>query len=100
MGRKSSAKSQMRPPSSTEPPSGTTRSFSRLLVVALVVLVAIVGALVYARGGGHSAVAEAPGLSAHADHDAANPTQTDPAPVLKPHKQASLPPIPFQAYTP
>src|SRR5438045_9213523 len=100
MGRKSSAKSQTRPPSSTEPPSGPTRSVSPLLGVALVALVTIVGALVYARAGRGTAVAEAPALSAHTDQNAADSVQRDPAAVLKPHKQANLPPLPFQAYAP
>jgi hypothetical protein len=95
MGRKSSAKST-RPPASTEPPPGT-RSSKPLLVVALVVIVAIVGGFAYTRSGREVAGVETTGQTAGlATPDAAQ------APIvpLKPHKQATLPPLPFQAYAP
>jgi hypothetical protein len=96
MGRKSAAKSSSRPPSSSEPPAEATRSLTPLLAVALVVVTAIVGALVYARSGRDAAKIDAD--AALAEHRA------DPAPVaaqlLKPHTQATLPPLPFQAYAP
>jgi hypothetical protein len=96
MGRKSAAKSSSRPPSSSEPPAEATRSLTPLLAVALVVVTAIVGALVYARSGRDSAAIDADAaLAAHTADPAPVPAQ-----LLKPHKQATLPPLPFQAYAP
>jgi hypothetical protein len=97
MGRKSSAKSQTRPPSSTEPPTEPRRSFSPLLVLALAAIVAI-GVLAYARGGRETASSDFQNQAGSAS--AADAAQTGTAPVLKSHKQASLPPLPYQAYAP
>lgn len=95
MGRKSSAKSS-RPPSSSEPPAKGARSSTPLLAAAVVVVVAIVGAFVYTRSGREAAAIEA-GLQAA---PAVDPAQAATTPPLKPHKQAKLPPLPFQAYAP
>ena len=97
MGRKSSAKSSARPPSSSKPPASAARSSTLLLVGALVVIVAIAGGLAYTRSGRDAAVVESDGQTARATTDA---TQAAPTPPLKPHKQANLPPLPFQAYAP
>src|SRR5438093_5180613 len=48
MGRKSSAKSQMRTPGLPQPPE-PPRSFPKLLLVALVAIAVAVGGLIYAR---------------------------------------------------
>ena len=97
MGRKSSAKSSTRPPSSTEPAANAARQSTPLLVAALVVIVAIVGVLAYTRSGREAAGIETDGLAARAATTEAAQTPTVP---LKPHKQAKLPPLPFQAYAP
>src|SRR5260370_39638991 len=97
MGRKSAAKSSSRPPSSSEPRAEATRSLTPLLAVALVIITAIVGALVYARSGRDAAAIDADAaLAAHT----ADLAPVGPAQLLKPHKQATLPPLPFQAYAP
>jgi Protein of unknown function with PCYCGC motif len=97
MGRKSSAKSA-RPPSSSEPPASAARSSTPLFVAALVAIVAIVGGFAYTRSGRDAAITES-------NEQAARPaaiegSQAAPAVPLKPHKQANLPPLPFQAYAP
>ena len=95
MGRKSSAKSSSQSPSSSEPPARGGRSSTPLFAAALVALVAIVGAFAYTRS---SRGADAIESAAHAA-PVADAAQTVAAP-LKPHKQANLPPLPFQAYAP
>jgi hypothetical protein len=96
MGRKSSAKSSSQSPSSSEPPARGGRSSTPLIAAALVVLVAIVGAFAYTRTGrGADAIESA----AHAA-PVADAAQAVAAQPLKPHKQATLPPLPFQAYAP
>jgi hypothetical protein len=96
MGRKSSAKSSSQPPSSSEPPSRGGRSSTPLFAAALVVIVAIVGAFAYTRSGREANAIES---GAHAA-PAADAPQAVAAQPLKPHKQAKLPPLPFQAYAP
>jgi len=95
MGRKSSAKSSARPPSS-EPPARVARSSTPLLVAVLAVIVAIAGGFAYTRTVRDVGATES-GSAAPAVTPAA---QAAPAVPLKPHKQANLPPIPFQAYAP
>jgi hypothetical protein len=96
MGRKSSAKSSSQPRTSSEPPTRTGRSSTPLLAAGLVVIVAIVGGFAYARSGREAdAIDHAAHATTGADAALAVPTQP-----LKPHKQASLPPLPFQAYAP
>lgn len=97
MGRKSSAKSA-RPPSSSEPPASARRSSTPVLAAALVVVVAIVGGFAYARSG-----RDASAVSSHGQPLPAATTEAAQAAAavpLKPHKQANLPPLPFQAYPP
>jgi hypothetical protein len=96
MGRKSSAKSSSQSPSSSEPPSRGQRSSTPLLAVALVVIVAIVGAFAYTRTGREADAIESAARSA----PVADAAQAVAAQPLKPHKQAKLPPLPFQAYAP
>ena len=97
MGRKSSAKSSSQSPSSSEPPSRGERSSTPLLAAALVVIVAIVGAFAYTRTGRE---ADAIVSAAHAIPVADAALAVAAAQPLKPHKQAKLPPLPFQAYAP
>lgn len=99
MGKKTSAKSSSRPPSSSEPPAEQPRSFTPLLAVAVVAIVAIVGALAYTRSGREAAAIE-PDRQASQAARTADPAQPVPAQPLKPHKQVNLPPLPFQAYAP
>jgi len=90
MGRKSSAKSSARPPSS-EP-----RSSTPLLVAALAIIVAI-AVFAYTRSVRDVAATESGQADAVARTDVA---QAAPTVALKPHRQANLPPLPFQAYAP
>jgi hypothetical protein len=67
-----------------------------MIAAALVVIVAIAGAFAYTRSS-----SDVP--SADANTASAPPTPASdvvPAQLLKPHKQANLPPLPFQAYAP
>lgn len=97
MGRKSSAKAQTRSAGPPEPP-GPSRSFSPLLMLALVAVVVVVGGFIYARSSDPQSATPA----------SAQPSETSPpAPVAqvpenrrKPHSQKSLPPLPVQPYTP
>jgi hypothetical protein len=93
MGRKSSAKSSSQPPSS-QPPSQAGRSSRPLLAAGLFVIVAIVGVFAYTRTGRDAAAIDQTAAAA-----AISPQEV-PAHLLKPHKQANLPPLPFQAYAP
>ena len=95
MGRKSSAKSSPQPPSGSEPPSRGGRFSTPLVASALVVIAAIVGAFAYTRSGREADAIE-PTAHAAPVADAAQA----PAQPLKAHKQANLPPLPFQAYAP
>jgi hypothetical protein len=97
MGRKSSAKSSARPPSS-EPPSSAARSSTPLLIAALAVIVAI-AVFAYTRSVRDVTATES-GPAAAAAAATTEAAQTAPAVPLKPHKQANLPPLPFQAYAP
>jgi hypothetical protein len=96
MGRKSSAKSSSQSPSSSEPPARGGRSSTPLFAAALVVIVAIVGAFAYTRTGRGADAIE----SAAHPAPVADAAQAVAAQPLKPHKQAKLPPLPFQAYAP
>lgn len=95
MGRKSSAKSSPQSPSSSEPPSRGGRSSTPLLAAALVVIAALIGAVAYTRSGREADAIE-PAAHAAPVADAAQA----PAQPLRAHKQANLPPLPFQAYAP
>jgi hypothetical protein len=95
MGRKSSAKSSARPPSS-EPPASAARSSTPLLVAALAIIVAI-AVFAYTRSVRDVAATESGQADAVARTDVA---QAAPTVALKPHTQANLPPLPFQAYAP
>jgi len=95
MGRKSSAKSSPQPPSSSVPPSRGGRSATPLVVAAVILIAAIVAAFAYTRSGREADAIEA---TAHAA-PVADATQVRAQP-LKAHKQANLPPLPFQAYAP
>jgi Protein of unknown function with PCYCGC motif len=95
MGRKSSAKSSARPPSS-EPPASAARSSTPLLVAALAIIVAI-AVFAYTRSVRDVAATESGQADAVARTDVA---QAAPTVALKPHRQANLPPLPFQAYAP
>lgn len=99
MGRKSSAKAQVRESSSggTQPPE-TSRSSTGLVVAAIVALVAVAGGYAYMKNGREAAAATAD----HSAHGAAQAPAADAAQWAKfgPHKQASYPPIPSQEYAP
>src|SRR2546425_8538229 len=97
MGRKSSAKSQTRPPSANSastPPEEPKRGFSRLLAVALIVLAAVVGVFVATR----SAQTTPPAPASTAAVPAQAPAVSDEPPAsvkFGPRKQDRLPPLPF-----
>jgi hypothetical protein len=99
MGRKSSAKAQIRPssPTGAPPPADPGRSNKPLLAVALVVAVVALGAFVVMK-------------PAPPDQNAAPSTDATPAAAqtpaeppfakLGPHKQENLPPLPFDPAPP
>jgi hypothetical protein len=96
MGRKSAAKSQVQSKSSAgaPPPSEPRRSSTPMLAIGIVLVLAIVGLFAYTRSG--------PSAQPEQTAQAAPPAVIDP-PVnakLGPHPQATLPPLPFQAYAP
>jgi hypothetical protein len=64
------------------------------MIAAIVAAIAIVGAFAYTWSGRDAAQVEGT--------TAAAPTEPEPVPaqLLKPHKQASLPPLPFQEFAP
>jgi hypothetical protein len=99
MGRKSSAKTQARESSdgtATTPPS---RSSTPVVVAAIVALVAVVGVYAYVTTGRSEATAAATNSAPADQQSAAMPADAKWA-KFGPHKQASLPPLPTQAYAP
>jgi hypothetical protein len=95
MGRKSSAKAQVKPAATPQPPE-PSRSFPKLLVAALVVIALAVGGFMYA----HAARTQAEAAQASAQAPAPAPVADVPAIARKPHPQATLPPLPAQSYPP
>src|SRR6266851_1574885 len=93
MGRKSSAKAQSRPTSSTAPPSEPGRSFTPLLAVAIAALV-IVGVFAYTRTAHQNQAAQS------ADTPVQTVAEPPAAAALGPHPQANLPPLPFDPSPP
>jgi hypothetical protein len=95
MGRKSSAKNQLRQAGTgAEPPAAEPRrSFSPLLLIAGVVIVAAI-AILYFRNAQQATDAQAAA--------AVPQTPVDPPPSAKlgPHPQANLPPLPFDPEPP
>ena len=91
MGRKSSAKSQQaKSPDSTDR-GDPKRGIAPLLVIALVAVAGAIGAFVFTRP---DAAQASPAVQMP-------PAGTVPATArLGPHKQAQLPPLPYQAYAP
>jgi hypothetical protein len=95
MGRKSAAKSQTASSTAgTPPPSEPGRSSTPLLAAGIVLVLAIAGLVAYTRSSQPAPAAEVA--------QAAPPAVVDPPPAAKlgPHPQATLPPLPFQAYAP
>ena len=94
MGKKSGAKSQTSSSTAGTPPSEPGRSWTPLLAIGIVLVLAIVGLFAYTRSGQPEPAAQAAQV--------APPAVVDPpaAAKLGPHPQASLPPLPFQAYAP
>jgi hypothetical protein len=90
MGRKSSAKIQTRTPGPRPPEP--SRSFSPLLIVALLVAAVGLGGFIYARNGRNQPSAPQENVSA--------PVAEVPEVARKPHPQKNLPPLPVQAYAP
>jgi hypothetical protein len=92
MGRKSSAKGQARPTTPSTPPPGG-RSFTPILIVALVALIA----------GAVASFKSASGVPDPNDTTAQTLTPAagePPAVALKPHPQEHLPPLPFSPEPP
>jgi Protein of unknown function with PCYCGC motif len=97
MGRKSTAKLQSRSASDAPPPEGPQKSSTALLTVAAIVVAGAIGAVAYVRSAQPAAdTASALEASAALQTPAAVPA----AAKFGPHKQANLPPLPFQAYAP
>ena len=96
MGRKSAAKSHahLQAAAGAPPPSQPGRSSTPLLAIGIVVVLAIVGLFAYTRSG--------PAVQPEQTAQAATPAVVDPPVYAKlgPHPQATLPPLPFQAYPP
>jgi len=102
MPKKSSNKGRNSPPPAPEP---TRKGFSRLAWGGVLAAVMVVGGLAVWR----APVSEPAGPAAAAvETGAARPTELDARVIAKaeaaaklgPHKQATLPPIPFQGYAP
>src|SRR5262245_48300185 len=89
MGRKSSAKAQSQATASAQPPKEPPRSFGAPIIVAVVALAAVVGLLAYSRTDSPPAEPR-PGPAAQA-----TPTEPPPSAKSGPHKQTTLPPLPF-----
>jgi len=105
MGRKSSAKGHNREAQSSDAgaPAPPGRSQKWLLVAALIAFVAVVGGYAYVTTTRESS-STATMAAAHTDHAAPvaqAATNAEPRwAKTGPHKQASLPPFPTQAYAP
>jgi hypothetical protein len=95
MGRKSSAKAQARTPAGPTPP-GRSRSFSPLLIVALVAAAVALGGFIYARNARNDAAPAQTQAAAQTPPPAAEVPEI----ARKPHPQKTLPPLPVQAYAP
>jgi hypothetical protein len=95
MGRKSSAKAQMRTPGAP-PPAEPRRPITPLLIVALVAIVIAVGGFMYARNGRNQSQA----TESSAQTATPPPVAEVPEIARKPHPQKTLPPLPVQAYAP
>jgi hypothetical protein len=104
MGRKSSAKLNRPPGSGATPPAppGSSGAPSRLIIGAVILLVAVVGLLAFARssGSGSSGAATPSTGASQATGTAGTPApqasgETPAAAKLGPHFQANLPPLPF-----
>ncbi len=93
MGRKSSAKTPQNTASSSSSGEPAKRSITPLLVVALLVAGAAVAAFVVTR-------TDATTTAIQESAPAATPAGVPATAKFGPHKQASLPPLPFQAYAP
>ena len=103
MGRKSSAKAQTRSATTTPTPPEEPRSFSPLLVVALLAAAVAVAAFVYVKRGDQSGANQTGTEAAQTDAAQTKPAEAPkevPEIKRKPHPQAKLPPLPVQAYTP
>jgi hypothetical protein len=93
MGRKSSAKNQVRPgPGSSTSPPEPSRTFSPFLILTVLVIVAVAGFL-YVRGAQQSSASE----PASAQQTPVDPPE---AAKLGPHPQENLPPLPFDPEPP
>ena len=99
MGRKSAAKTQSRSSSDTLPPDGPKKTSTTLLTVAVIAFAGVIGVFAYVRSARPQPAAATRSAT---DSSAALPTPAEPPAFAKfgPHKQASLPPLPFQAYAP
>src|SRR5919197_3572835 len=97
MGRKSSAKSQVRQASPSGPPPEPRRRFPPLLIVAAIGLLAALAAAGYVRNSGSSAAVQPDRIEAAAQQTPAEPPA---AAKLGPHPQENLPPLPFSPEPP
>jgi hypothetical protein len=101
MGRKSSAKAQTRSATTTPTPPDQPRSFSPLLVVALLAAAVAVAAFVYVKRGDQPAASQAAAQNTEAAQAQTPPAAAEvPEIKRKPHPQANLPPLPVQSYAP
>jgi hypothetical protein len=98
MGRKSAAKTQSRSSSDMPPPEEPKKSATALVTVAVVALAGIIGVFAYVRSG--SAQPDAAAAAPAADMAAMQMPAEPASAKFGPHKQDTLPPLPFQAYAP
>jgi hypothetical protein len=96
MGRKSAAKQQPRSSSDVPPPEKPKRSSGLFVGIAAVAIIGAAGAILYFRAPHSGVDAATPAATAAPMQSMAVPASAK----FGPHKQANLPPLPFQAYAP
>jgi Protein of unknown function with PCYCGC motif len=97
MGRKSAAKTQGRDNAAPHEPK---RSLPQLLILAILAIAAAIGVFAFMRTGPDANANGAASQSAAADQQKAAAEAAVPEVALKPHPQASLPPLPFSPAPP
>jgi hypothetical protein len=96
MGRKSSAKSQVRP--GAAPPTEPPRRFSPLVLVGIIAVAIAVAGFALVRNGRQPDGAVTP--AAQSQPAVPAPVAEVPEVAKKPHPQKTLPPLPVQSYAP
>src|SRR2546423_14929257 len=97
MGRKSAAKTQGR---DNAPPHEPKRSLPQLLILAILAIAAVIGVFAFMRTGRDDNANGAAPPSGATDQQKPAAEAAVPEVALKPHPQASLPPLPFSPAPP